>query len=67
MDRAPIDHIYAAVSTLADVAAVAGELAEHHADDGTARVFGWLGREADKARECLALYAENMREGRTDE
>ena len=64
MDRAPIDHIYSAVSALADIAAVTGELAEHHANDNTARVFGWLCREADKARECLALYAENMRGGR---
>ncbi len=63
MSREPFDHIYSAVATLADVAAVAGELAEHHADDGTARVFGWLCREADKARESLALCAENMRGG----
>jgi hypothetical protein len=67
MDRAPIEHIYSAVSTLADVTAVACELAEHHADDNTARVFGWLSRETEKARESLAAFAENMREGRTDE
>ncbi len=63
MNREPIDQIYSAVATLADVAAVAGELAEHHANDNTARVFGWLCREADRARESLALYAEKMRGG----
>ena len=66
MNREPMDHIYSAVSTLADAAAVAGELAEHHTNDTTARVFGWLRREVDKARESLALYAEKTR-GADDE
>ena len=63
MNREAFDHIYSAVATLADVAAVAGELAEYHSSDRSARVFAWICREADRARENLALYAEGAREG----
>jgi hypothetical protein len=59
-----LDGIYSAIGILADLEAVAGELAEHHADDRTAHVFGWLARESQKARTCLALHVEG---GRDDE
>jgi hypothetical protein len=53
-----LDSIYSAVATLADLEAIAGELAEHHADDRTAYVFGWIARQAGTARTSLASCVE---------
>jgi hypothetical protein len=57
------DGIYSAIRVLADIEAIAGELAEHHTDDRTAHVFGWLARESKKAQTHLASCAEGVRHG----
>jgi len=54
------DHIYSAIRILADIEAIAGELAEHHTEDRTAHVFGWLARESEKARAHLASCAKGV-------
>ena len=55
-----IDSVYSAVAILADLGAVAGELAEHHTDDRTAHVFGWIARQAETARTSLASCVEEV-------
>jgi len=55
-----LDGICSAIRILADIEAIAEELAENHTDDRTSHVFGWLARESEKARTHLASCAEGV-------
>ena len=58
-----VDGIHPAIAILADLEAITGELAEHHADDRTAHVFAWIRRQAEAARTHLGTYVEGEAHG----